>query len=437
MKYFGTDGIRDNAEKIIKLKMGYYVGKALTLFKKNKKPVFIARDTRESGEKIVNDIKKGLRESGIHVYDLGVYPTPVLAYFSLKRKTYGLMVTASHNSYHDNGIKIFDNGDKLDPKYEAMIEDVIDKLVKIEKAEEPGLVKEFKDSFEKYLKLYKNMIRPVPFKVCIDLAHGAATTTAPEIFSKMVDDLVILANAPDGHNINLDCGSTHLDMLQSTVLENQCDLGIAFDGDGDRLMVVDNQGEVIDGDFIIYLFAGYLKANRLLKHKMVALSKMCNIGIINALEEKDISVIQTDVGDKYIAKALDEFGAVLGGENSGHIINRRLFKTGDGVLNAVYLLNVLDYYKQSLSTLKNQVSYYPDRLENLRNVDKSLAENEEVIALVEDLLNSLGGDGKILVRPSGTEPMIRVSASAPNVDQVNHIVETISEKIKSLDKEGK
>ena len=436
MKYFGTDGVRDKAHQIIKNKIGYYIGKSLVEFKKNKKPVFIARDTRESGEKIVNDIKKGLFESGINVYDLGVFPTPVLAYFSLKRKTYGLMVTASHNSYHDNGIKIFDNGEKLNAKYESIIEDVIDKKIIIENAEVPGIEKEFKDPFEKYLKLYKEMIKPVDYKVCIDLANGAATATAPQIFGQMVQDLIILANDPDGHNINLECGSTHLEMLQEAVVENACDFGIAFDGDADRLMVVDSQGDVLDGDFIIYLFAGYLKAHKRLKHKVVALSKMCNIGIINALDEKGIKVVQTDVGDKYIAQALDEHHGVLGGENSGHIINRCLFKTGDGVLNAVFLLNVLNYYKLSLTTLRKQVTYYPDRLENLRNIDKSLASHPEVLTLVEKLLKSIGNDGKILVRPSGTEPMIRVSASAPTEEQVDAIIEKITDKIKSLDKEG-
>lgn len=437
MKYFGTDGIRNKAHILIDEKIGYYIGKSLKRFKQNKKAVFIARDTRESGERIVSDIKQGLLESGIDVYDLGVFPTPVLAYFSLTKKTYGFMVTASHNPYNDNGIKIFDSGEKLLSKYEILVEEVIDKDFLVENADTTGVEKTYDQPMKQYLSLYDGLLKPMDMKLCLDLANGAATATAPIIFKELVSELVLLANHPDGHNINLNCGSTHLESLQAAVLENNCDLGIAFDGDADRLMVVDSEGEVLDGDFLIYLFAGYLKANKQLDHKLVALSKMCNIGIVKALAEKDIDVIQTDVGDKYITRALNENSGVLGGESSGHIINKRLFKTGDGVLNAVFLLNVLDYYKISLSRLKSQVVYYPDKLVNLRNIDKKLANHPEIQKMIGKYLNILGEDGKILVRPSGTEDMIRVSASAPTVAQVDDIIDAIANKLKSLDEEGK
>jgi len=437
MKYFGTDGIRDKADQLIDQKIGYYLGLGLKRIKTNKKPVFIARDTRESGEKIVEQIKEGLFEVGIDVYDLGVFPTPVLAFFSLKRKTYGLMVTASHNPFNDNGIKIFDKGLKLDPDEEKLIEEVIDKEVTVDSEENKGTEKTIKDAFEQYLTLYDNVIEKSDFKICLDLANGAATATAEKIFSKITDTLIVLANEPDGRNINLECGSTYLEPLKETVIEENCDFGIAFDGDADRLMVIDHQGEVCDGDFIIYLFASYLKAHKLLKNKFVALSKMCNLGIIKALDEKNIDVIQTDVGDKYITKALDEHDGVLGGENSGHIINKHLFETGDGVLNAAFLVKVLTYYKLRLSTLKDQVTYYPDKLKNLTDIDKNLANHPEVQSLVNDYRKTLGDNGKILVRPSGTEPMIRISASAPSEKQVDQIIESIELLILKLAKEGK
>jgi phosphoglucosamine mutase len=434
MKYFGTDGIRDKAENILQKKYGYYLGKALKRFKKNQKTIFIARDTRAYGQEIVNDIKKGLYESGIDVYDLGVFPTPVLAYFSFVKKTYGIMVTASHNPYHDNGIKVFNKGIKLEAEYEHMIEEVIDQTFEVKKSDKEGQEKKFKEPLKKYMSLYQGLLNKVDLRICLDLANGAAVSTAEEVFRHITDDLILMGNAPDGRNINQNCGSTHLEALQKAVIDNECDLGIAFDGDADRLLVVDHQGNICDGDLIIYLFASYLKAHKELKNKFVALSKMCNIGIVNALNAKGIDVIQTNVGDKYIVKAIEENDGVLGGENSGHIINKKLFITGDGVLNAAFLIHVLDYYKVPLADLSHQVTYYPDLLINIRNIDKSLATHPKMLDKVNHFKRLLGGDGKILVRPSGTEPLIRISVSAPTERQVNQISNELKKLLESLNK---
>ncbi|QWB99324.1 hypothetical protein KHQ88_03950 [Mycoplasmatota bacterium] len=436
MNYFGTDGIRDKAQVILDKRIGFYIGKGIKLIKKNQKPVFIARDTRQSGEEIVDDIKKGLFESGIDVYDLGIFPTPVLAFFSLKKKTHGIMVTASHNPYDDNGIKVFENGKKIDKKHESILEAIIDKENTVDKAENKGQMIEFKKPMDKYLKLYSGLLKNTNLKICLDLANGAAVETAEKVFSKITDDLIIIANKPNGVNINEDCGSTNLNKLQEKVIEEMCDLGIAFDGDADRLLVVDNQGEVIDGDFIIYLFASYLKAHKKLKNKFVALSKMCNIGIVQGLAEKGIDVIQTDVGDKFISKAIEDNNGVLGGENSGHIINKRLFITGDGVLNAAFLIKVLSYYKLPLSNLKEQVTYYPGKLVNLRDIDKNLVNHHKVKDLVNKHLRRLGDDGKILVRASGTESLIRISVSAPTEKQVDKIIKEIKNTIEDLEKDS-
>ncbi|MDA3931653.1 MAG: hypothetical protein PF513_02840 [Tenericutes bacterium] len=435
MKYFGTDGIRDKAEVILDKKVGYFIGKGIKLIKKNQKPVFIARDTRVSGESIVNDIKKGLIESGFDVYDLGMFSTPVLAFFSFKKKTHGIMVTASHNPYYDNGIKIFENGKKINLENEQILENVIEKNTKVDKAEKPGTEIEFKNPLDKYLKSYSGLLKKTNLKICLDLANGAAVKTAETVFSKITNDLFIIGNNPNGTNINEECGSTDLRNLQKKVIDEECDLGIAFDGDADRLLVVDNQGEAIDGDFVIYLFASYLKAHRKLKNKFVVLSKMCNIGIVQGLTEKSIDVIQTDVGDKYISKAIDENDGVLGGEGSGHIINKRLAATGDGVLNAAFLIKVLHYYKLPISNLKQQISYYPGKLVNLRDIDKNLVNNIKVKDIVNKHTRRLGDDGKVLVRPSGTEPLIRISVSARTEKQVDKIIKDIKETIEAVAKE--
>lgn len=437
MKYFGTDGIRDKAEHIIERKIAYYLGKSISLLNTSKKPVYIARDTRISGKKIVQDLKKGLFETGIAVCDLGVFPTPVLAYHSLINESFGIMVTASHNPYHDNGIKIFVSGEKLDPKHELLIENVIDQIQEVDNILPKGKDIKVKNPLNDYLTLYKGLLGLTDKTICLDLANGAAISTAEFIFSQISNDLLILSDNANGKNINKDCGSTHLDLLKKHVIEDKCDLGIAFDGDADRLMVIDDLGDVCDGDFLIYLFAIYLKEHDLLTNNFVALSKMCNIGIVNALNNKGIEVIQTDVGDKYISKAMDDFKGVLGGENSGHIINRHLFVSGDGVLNAAYLIKVLEHYNKNLSELKKEVTYYPDTLVNLRDLDRSLVNHIQVQELISKHLNDLGKDGKILVRASGTEPLIRISASAPTEEQVNTIIDEIKSLIESLAKDGK
>jgi len=435
VKYFGTDGIRAEAKVILDQRFGYWIGKSLKMINHDRLTVFVARDTRQSGSMIIEQIKKGLFESGIDVYDLGVFPTPVLAYFTQLNQTYGMMVTASHNPYTDNGIKIFNQGKKLSKEEESLIEKVIDGEIMIEEASSLGKNIEFKEAMNQYETLYKDVFVQSNLKIALDLANGAATSTAERIFSKITPHLVVVANQPNGENINRDCGSTHLGLLQQTVIEHECDLGIAFDGDADRLMVVDHQGEICDGDILIYLFASYLKAHKLLKNKFVALSKMCNIGIIKALKEKDIDVIQTDVGDKYIFEAIEKNDGVLGGENSGHIINKLLFDSGDGVLNGAFLIKVLEYYKLPLNKLKEQVNYYPDKLVNLRDYNKDLVNEKQVIDLVDMYRKRLGDDGKVLVRASGTENLIRISVSALTEQLVEEIIDDIKSLIIKLSNE--
>ena len=346
MKYFGTDGIRGEAESFISSEMSLRIGKSLYHFKNITDKIYIARDTRVSVTMIVENIKRGALMAGIDVCDLGVYATPILAFASVVNESLAIMVTASHNPYQDNGIKIFNRGEKSTAEMEELIEKVIDEDIDLKDVLSG---KEFEDAsvIDKYFLNFKSFKKKISFNVGLDLANGATTSSAIEALESFLDDYQVIGNVPNGVNINLECGSTHLNALQDLVIQNKLDLGFAFDGDGDRVLVIDDLGEIIDGDLLIYLMAKYLKEMNLLNNDVVVLSKMSNLGIIKALEKLGIRVVQTDVGDKYIFKALAEEHGVLGGENSGHIINKTLFKSGDGVLNAWFLLKIcFDQYQE-------------------------------------------------------------------------------------------
>lgn len=431
MKYFGTDGIRGKAYDFITEDMALAVGKSLYHFKDRSTKLIIACDTRESGEMIVKNITEGAKLAGLDVCDIGIYATPILAYSSIKNDCFGIMVTASHNPYVDNGIKVFYQGRKLKDEDEEMIEAVIDRGINLDVSslgkdiEIPGLIDE-------YYNLFKSFNQSLDLNIALDLANGATVKSAKAMLSQFVKSIVFYGDKPDGFNINKDCGSTHLENLKQLVIDNKLDLGIAFDGDGDRILVIDDQGDVIDGDFLIYLFAKYLKEQGKLNNNVVVLSKMSNLGIIKALESLDIVVIQTEVGDKFIFRALYEEDGTLGGENSGHIINRAILDSGDGVLNAWYLLKLLNHYQLPLSKFKNDVKYYPDKLVNLKDIDKTIAKNQEIIDLVNYYRDILGNNGKVLVRASGTEPLIRVSVSAETIEIVENIIDKIVNKILSI-----
>lgn len=433
MKYFGTDGIRGKAYDFITEEMSFRVGKSLHLFLNKTNKIIIARDTRISGEVIVKNIIKGALLAGIDVCDIGVYATPILAFASIQNDCFGVMVTASHNPYFDNGIKIFNRGQKSLTEDEILIEAVIDNDIDLSGVL-PGKEITIPTILDEYYQLFKPFDMTLNLNIGLDLANGATIKSALKTLPNFVERYSVIGNEPNGININAECGSTHLDKLQSLVLENKLDLGIAFDGDGDRILVVDDEGEIIDGDLLIYIMAKYLKSQQLLNKNIVVLSKMSNLGIIKALSDLGIRVVQTDVGDKYIFKALDEEEATLGGENSGHIINKVLLKTGDGVLNAWYLLKILNYYQTKLSCLKKEVNYYPDKLVNIKNIDKNIASDPKIIELVKHYQNVLSSDGKVLVRASGTEPLIRVSVSAKTNELVDEIINDIVNKIKNKEK---
>ncbi len=434
MKYFGTDGIRGKAYEYINESMAYAVGRSLYLLKA--KRIIISRDTRESGHMIVRKIKRGIVDSGLEVIDIDIQSTPVLAFMTIQKNCYGIMVTASHNPYQDNGIKIFNNGVKITPDEEGVIENVIDGLITLKPITKGKEILNYNPLFS-YFSLYESFITPTKFKIVFDLANGASIKPAKHVLLHVSNDIEFIGDKPNGFNINQGVGSTHMEHIINYVKTNKFDLGFAFDGDGDRVLTCDASGNIIDGDLMIYIFAIYLKENNLLKNNTVVLSKMSNLGIIEALESKNIKVVLSDVGDKYVIREMDKYGSILGGENSGHVINKNLFISGDGLLNAVYLIKILTEKNTTLSELIKDVIFYPDRLYNLRGIDKTLVNHPKVISLVTKITKELNGKGKVLVRASGTEPLIRISASAKKIEIVNDIIDSIVKTLETIQQERK
>ncbi len=430
MKYFGTDGIRGKAYDFINFDLAFAVGRSMQLFDTDK--IIVSRDTRESSLMIVNAVKQGAKASGIDIIDIDILATPILAYMTKVHDCMGIMITASHNPYTDNGIKLFDRGHKLTPEQESMIESVISEEVELPQAKKVGIELEMKNPLLKYADLLNNFITKTNLSIALDFANGATIKSGKYIFNQISSNLIFIGDEPNGRNINNNCGSTHINNLVETVTRNKVDIGFAFDGDGDRLIAVSSIGKVIDGDLLIYIFANYLHEKQLLNNDTVVLTKMSNLAIINALKAKGIKVIETDIGDKYVFEALDKYEATLGGENSGHIINRYLVDTGDGVLNASYLISILAEKNTTVDELVKDILFYPERLVNLRNIDKDLAKNKEVVSLVDEIRQELGSEGKILVRPSGTEPMIRVSASARTMEKVDEVIQKVIDKLNEI-----
>ncbi|HPF42388.1 MAG TPA: phosphoglucosamine mutase [Bacillota bacterium] len=423
-KYFGTDGIRGKSYEFLDENLARAIGRSLHVLKKS--DVIVARDTRESGQMLSQALIEGALEAGFDTIDIGVMPTPALCHISRTREAIGVMITASHNPYQDNGIKIFVSGRKLTLKEEMAIENNID-AVSLVSEMFFGKKKSLEDDpMDIYLNLFRKMIVRVPLSIGLDLANGATCKTAPVVFPRFSDRIFYIGNNPDGRNINDNVGSTHPESLSRTVEKNKLDIGFAFDGDGDRVIMVGNDGLIYDGDMMIYIFACYLKERSLLKKNTVVLTKMSNLGIIKALESKDINVVLTDIGDKYVMEEMDKEGYILGGENSGHIINRLLLDTGDGVLNATFMLKILHDTETTVSNLTKDVVLYPDKLKNLRNIDPQLTKDPDIVRFIEKRKEELGTDGRILVRPSGTEPVIRIAVSAKTMDEVDEIIESIT-----------
>lgn len=438
-KYFGTDGIRGIAGESLTADLSFKVGKALGKLlteKKDHPKVVIGRDTRISCDMIEHALTAGLTSTGVNVMTVGIIPTPAIAYLTKTIETdSGIMISASHNPYQDNGIKIFGpDGFKLTDEQELEIESLIDNSEQIKNAsfEKIGKVYGGNELTQKYIQHIKQSITGdlSEIKIALDCANGATTGVAPFIFGDLEADIETIGCQPNGININDNVGSTKIETISEFVKENNVDVGFAFDGDGDRVLAVDAKGNIVDGDKIMFILAKHLKEQGELKDNMVVSTVMSNIGFYKAVEENGLQSVKTAVGDRYVVEEMRKNDYSLGGEQSGHIVLMNYATTGDGILTAVKLANIIKTSGKSLEELASEVSIYPQKLVNIKVVDKKTAmEDAEILAECEKVEKELEGNGRILLRASGTENLIRVMVEASSdeltdkyCDQVAKIV---------------
>ncbi len=423
-KYFGTDGIRGRFGIELTPNLALRIGQSIKEILKEDK-VVIGIDTRESGHELMYGCASGAQSLGVDVMLAGVVSTPLIAHYSKTKQIVGVMITASHNPYYDNGIKVFYKGDKLTLKQEAEIEAFLD-APRDFKVTTLGKMFGGEEVFDTYLDLIDSMeFEPVDLKVGYDSANGANYLISKAIFDRLINESYQIGNTPDGKNINKDCGSTHLEAIKNLVLEKKLDIGLSYDGDGDRILVVDEEGDEIDGDLLIYIIASYLKDKNELNKNTVVLTKMSNLGIIKAFEERGIKVVLTDVGDKNVLDAMNQNDYSIGGENSGHIILRDYISTGDGLLVSMFLLKILQETKKSLKELTSSIKMWPQVLHNIRTFNKEILEDQRVVDAVNIVKEELKDNGKVLVRASGTEPLVRVTLSCETQVQLDEYMEQI------------
>lgn len=442
-KYFGTDGVRGVANGKLTpelvFRLGRFGGYVLTRNKQGKRPtVLIGRDTRISGEMLEAALVAGLLSIGADVFRLGVISTPGVAYLTKARGAdAGVMISASHNPVEDNGIKFFgDDGFKLSDGMEAEIESFLDAdedRIPRPVGAEVGAVQDDLEGGQAYVSYLKSTVqhRFEGLKVVLDCANGAVSRLAPRLFRELGANTIVLAHQPDGLNINEDCGSTHPEAVQRAVLEHRADLGLSFDGDADRLIAVDEKGKIVDGDHILFILAEFMKKKHRLKNNTVVSTVMSNLGFYKALEQKGIETKQTKVGDRYVLEEMLQGGYNLGGEQSGHIVMLDYGTTGDGMLCAIQLLDVMKSESAPLSGLAQDMAKYPQLLVNVQVEDKSkLAGNPKVEEAIRSVEHRMDGSGRVLVRPSGTESIVRVMAEGPNEQQLESFVGLIVDVIK-------
>jgi phosphoglucosamine mutase len=443
-KYFGTDGVRGvaNSELTPELafKLGRFGGYVLTKDKDRPK-VLIGRDTRISGHMLEGALVAGLLSIGAEVMRLGVISTPGVSYLTKALGAQaGVMISASHNPVADNGIKFFGpDGYKLSDEQELEIEGLMD----LEEDQLPrpvganlGQVNDYFEGGQKYLQYLKQTVDEdfSGIHVALDCAHGATSSLAMHLFADLDADISTMGASPNGLNINDGVGSTHPEVLAAYVKEKGADVGLAFDGDGDRLIAIDENGQVVDGDQIMYICAKYLNEKSRLKQNTVVSTVMSNLGFYKALESKGIKSVPTAVGDRYVVEEMKRNGYNLGGEQSGHIIFLDYNTTGDGLLTGLQLVNIMKLTEKRLSELAAEMKKFPQVLVNVRVVDKHhVTDNEKVSEVIKQVEEEMNGNGRILVRPSGTEPLVRVMAEAPTEDQcrdyVNRIVAVVEQEM--------
>lgn len=438
-KYFGTDGVRGEANveltPELAFKLGRFGGYVLSQHEEETPLVFVGRDTRISGELLEHALIAGLLSVGIRVYKLGVIATPGVSYLVRTEKaSAGVMISASHNPALDNGIKFFGgDGFKLDDDRELEIEALLDAAedtLPRPSAKGLGTVMEYPEGLRKYQEfLVSTGVQLEGMHVVLDTANGAASTSARQIFADLGAQLTVIGENPDGLNINDGVGSTHPELLQEKVKEVGAAIGLAFDGDSDRLIAVDENGVIVDGDKIMYIIGSYLSNKGLLEKNTIVTTVMSNLGFHKALDAKGIQKEITAVGDRYVVEEMRKSGYNLGGEQSGHVIIMDYNTTGDGQLTGVQLTKIMQETGKKLSELAAEVTIYPQKLVNIR-VENSMKDKAMEVPAIREIIEKMeaemAGNGRILVRPSGTEPLLRVMAEAPTDQEVDYYVDTIA-----------
>ncbi len=439
-KYFGTDGFRGESGTVLTAEHAFKIGRFLGWYfgKERKAKIVIGKDTRRSSYMYENALAAGITSSGSDAYLLHVTTTPCVAYITRTEKfDCGVMISASHNPYHDNGIKLMNcDGEKMDDALQDEIEAYIDgnhEEILFATGDKIGCTVDFYSGRNRYIgyltgtvsKSFENK------KVGLDCANGSSWMIGPAVFNALGAKTYVINNEPDGVNINTACGSTHIEGLCEYVKANKLDCGFAFDGDADRCLAVDENGEVVNGDKIMYICGKYLKKAGQLAGNKVVTTVMSNFGLYKAFDKAGIEYEKTAVGDRYVYENMKENDYILGGEQSGHIIFRKYARTGDGILTAILLLTVMTETQLPLSVLAQDVTMYPQVLKNVIVDDKDLTLNDEVVKKsVEKAGTELGDNGRVLLRKSGTEPVLRVMAEASSDEECEKQVDAIIEAMK-------
>lgn len=443
MKYFGTDGFRGEANKDLNVyhafKIGRFIGDYFSKNKNGNGRILIGKDTRRSSYMFEDALSAGITSSGSNAHLLHVTPTPSVSYITRTEDfDCGIMITASHNPYHDNGIKIINkNGEKMEDEFLYELEAYLDSDIKdidLAIGEEIGRTVDYIGGRNRYIAYLIQTVRKSfeGIKVGLDCANGAAFTIAKPVYDALGADTYVINADPNGFNINNNAGSTHIEGLQKFVVENKLDIGFAFDGDCDRCIAVDNEGNILDGDSILYILANYMKKENALESNTVVTTVMSNLGLYKAFDNLGINYEKTDVGDKNVHDRMYEKDIELGGEQSGHIILKKFANTGDGMLTSLKIMEAMIEAKSDLKSLVRDLKIFPQVLINVRVKDKNtVLDNEAVKKSIDEVEKTLSDSGRVLVRKSGTEPLIRVMVEAQNQELAEKSADKIVTTIKS------
>src|SRR5574344_825679 len=443
MKYFGTDGFRGEANKDLNVyhafKIGRFIGDYFSKNKNDNGRILIGKDTRRSSYMFEDALSAGITSSGSNAHLLHVTPTPSVSYITRTEDfDCGIMITASHNPYHDNGIKIINkNGEKMEDEFLYELEAYLDSDIKdidLAIGEEIGRTVDYIGGRNRYIAYLIQTVRKSfeGIRVGLDCANGAAFTIAKPVYDALGADTFVINADPNGFNINNNAGSTHIEGLQKFVVENKLDLGFAFDGDCDRCIAVDNEGNILDGDSILYILANYMKKEDALESNTVVTTVMSNLGLYRAFDNLGINYEKTDVGDKNVHDRMYEKDIELGGEQSGHIILKKFANTGDGMLTSLKIMEAMIEAKSDLKSLVRDLKIFPQVLINVRVKDKNtVLDNEAVKKSIDEVEKTLSDSGRVLVRKSGTEPLIRVMVEAQNQELAEKSADKIVTTMKS------